>query len=80
MPIAPEIQEIVLKNYKRGKTPITGRPADVIEPEMAKAREMVKDFTKDIGDVLIAAIYPITGLHFLKCKHGLEKPPAEVKA
>ena len=80
MPIDPEIQEIVLKNYKRGKTPITCRPADVIEPELDKAREMVKDFTQDIGDVLTVALYPITGLHFLKCKYGLEKPPAETKA
>ncbi|MFC1955504.1 pyruvate carboxylase subunit B [Chloroflexota bacterium] len=78
-PIAPEIQEIVLKNYKGGKTPITCRPADVIEPELDQAREMVKDFTQDIGDVLIVALYPITGLHFLKRKYGLEKPPAETK-
>ncbi len=79
-PIDPEVQEIVLKNYKRGRTPITCRPADIIEPELDKARELVKDFTQDIGDVLIAALYPITGLQFLKRKYGLEAPPAEAKA
>jgi len=52
----------------------------MIEPELDKAREAVKDFSQDIGDVLIAAIYPITGLRFLKWKYGLETPPAEVKA
>ena len=78
-PIDPEVQKLVLKHYKRGQTPITCRPADMIEPELDKAREAVKDFTQDIGDVLIAAIYPITGLRFLKWKYGLETPPPEVK-
>jgi pyruvate carboxylase subunit B len=79
-PIDPEIQKMVLKYYKRGQTPITCRPADLLEPELDKAREAVKDFTQDIGDVLTAAIYPITGLRFLKWKHGLETPPSEVQA
>ena len=78
-PIDPEVQEIVLKHYKRGKTPITCRAADMIEPELDKAKEAVKDFAQDIGDVLIAALYPITGLRFLKWKYGLETPPPEVK-
>jgi len=78
-PIAPEVQEIVLKYYKRGKTPVTCRPADILEPELDKAKEAVKDFTQDIGDILIAAIYPITGLRFLRWKYGLETPPPEVK-
>jgi len=78
-PIDPEIQEIVLKHYKGGQTPITGRPADIIEPELAKAKETVKDISQDIGDVLITAIYPITGLRFLKWKYGLETPPPELK-
>ena len=34
---------------------------------METARALVKDFTQDIGDILIAAIYPITGLAFLNC-------------
>ena len=78
-PIDPEIQEIVLKHYKRGKTPITCRAADMLEPELDKAKEAVKDFTQDIGDVLTAALYPITGLRFLKWKYGLETPPPELK-
>ena len=79
-PIDPEVQKLVLKYYKRGQTPITGRPADLLEPEMDQAKEAVKDITEEIGDVLIAALYPITGLRFLKWKHGLETPPPEVKA
>jgi len=78
-PIDPEVQKIVLEHYKQGQTPVTCRPADLLEPELDKAREAVKDFTQDIGDVLTAAIYPITGLRFLKWKYGLETPPPEVK-
>ena len=78
-PIDPEVQEIVLKHYPRGKTPITCRPADLLEPELDNAREVVKDFTQDIGDVLTAALYPITGLRFLKWKYGLETPPPGLK-
>ena len=77
--IDPEVQKTVLKHYKRGQTPITGRPADIIEPELDKAREAIKDFTQDMGDVLISAIYPTTGLRFLKWKYGLETPPPELK-
>ena len=79
-PIDPEVQKTVLKRYKRGQTPVTCRPADLLEPELDKAREAVKDFTQDIGDVLTAAIYPITGLRYLKWKYGLETPPPEIKA
>ncbi len=78
-PIDPEVQKMVLKHYKKGQTPVTCRPADLLEPELDKAREAVKDFTQDIGDILTAAIYPITGLRFLKWKYGLEKPPPELK-
>ena len=70
----------MLKHYARGKTPVTCRAADLLEPELDEAKAAVKDFTQDIGDVLIAALYPITGLRFLKWKYGLETPPPELKA
>jgi pyruvate/oxaloacetate carboxyltransferase len=61
-----------LKRYKKGQGPITCRPADLLEPEMDKAREAIKDFSEDMGDILIYALYPISGLEFLKAKYGLE--------
>ncbi|MDO8491833.1 MAG: pyruvate carboxylase subunit B [Dehalococcoidia bacterium] len=79
-PIDPEVQKIVLKGYERGEQPITGRAADILEPEMEKAKEATKGLARNEGDVLIYAIYPTTGLRFLKWKYGLEAPPAEVKA
>jgi pyruvate carboxylase subunit B len=78
-PIDPEVQKLVLRFYKRGQTPITSRPADLLEPELEQARELVKDISQDIGDILIAALYPLTGLRFLKWKYGLETPPPEVR-
>ncbi len=78
-PVDPEVQKIVLKGYKRGGEPITCRPADILEPELEKAKEDTKDIARDIGDVLVYALYPATGMQFLKWKYGLEEPPAEVK-
>jgi pyruvate carboxylase subunit B len=75
--IDPEIQKAVLKGYERGETPITQRPGDILEPELDAAYEATKDIAKDIGDVLIYALYPTTGLRFLRWKYGLEEPPPE---
>jgi pyruvate carboxylase subunit B len=79
VPIDPEVQKIVLKGYERGETPITSRAADVLEPELDKAKEATKDIARDIGDVLTYALYPTTGMRFLRWKYGLEEPPPEVK-
>ncbi|MFC1874813.1 pyruvate carboxylase subunit B [Chloroflexota bacterium] len=79
VPVDPEIQKVVLKGYERGETPITCRPGDVLEPELDTAFEATKDIAKDIGDVLIYALYPTTGMRFLRWKYGLEEPPPETR-
>jgi len=79
VPVDPEIQKIVLKGYERGETPITCRPGDILEPELEAAKEATKDIARDIGDVLIYALYPTTGMRFLRWKYGLETPPPETK-
>jgi pyruvate/oxaloacetate carboxyltransferase len=78
-PVDPEVQKKVLKGYKRGETPVTGRAADYLEPELDKARERLGDLAKDDYDLLIGAIYPSTGEKFLKWKYGLEEKPPEVR-
>jgi len=78
-PIDSRVQRIALHEYARGSKPITGRAADSIEPEMEKARAAVKDIAKNERDVLIYALYPTTGMRFLKWKYGKEDPPAETK-
>ncbi len=79
VPMDPEVQKTVLKGYERGETPITGRPADVLQPEMEKAKDATQGLAKNIGDVLIYALYPTTGVRYLKWKYGLEKMPADLK-
>lgn len=80
VPIDPEVQKKALKGYERGEEPITCRPAEVIEPELEKAKEEVKGLAVDIDDEILYAIYPVTGKRFLKWKYGKEEPPAEVRA
>jgi len=77
--IDPKVRKKALKGYPRGEKPITCRAADLIEPELEKAREAVKGLARDEKDVLTYALYPTTGLRFLRWKYGLEEPPEDVK-
>lgn len=80
VPINPEVQKKALKGYSRGEEPITCRPAEVLEPELPKAKEDVKGLAVDIDDVILYALYPVTGKKFLQWKYGKEEPPKEVMA
>jgi pyruvate carboxylase subunit B len=77
--IPDEVKKTVLKGYKRGKEPITCRPADLIPPELEKAKEETKEIARDLCDTLIYALYPKTGIEFLKWKYGLEPIPDKLK-
>lgn len=79
MPINPELQKKALKGYERGETPFEGRPAEILSPELDKAREDLKDLTTDIDDIILYALYPVTGKKFLMYKYGRENPPDELK-
>ena len=70
-PVNEEIKAKALKGYERGNVPIETRPGDILEPELPKAREALKGISEDMGDVLIYALYPMTGLEFLKKKYGI---------
>ena len=78
VPLDPEIQKKALKGYPKGEVPITCRPGEIIEPEMAKNWEDTKGLAKDIDDVIIYGMYPMTGMRFLKWKYGIEPVPPEV--
>ncbi|MFO7645407.1 MAG: pyruvate carboxylase subunit B [Desulfosarcina sp.] len=79
VPIDPEVQKKALKGYERGETPITCRPAEVLEPELEKAKAEIGDLAVDLDDLVTYAIYPVTGRKFLQWKYGKEEPPAAVK-
>jgi pyruvate carboxylase subunit B len=78
-PMDPEVQKTILKGYERGEVPTTKRPGDILEPEWEKAVADTKGIAKNEGDTLIYALYPTTGMRFLKWKYGLEPIPEEVK-
>lgn len=78
VPIDPDVRKKALLNYSRGKDPITCRPAEVLDPELEKAREEIRDISDDPEDVLLYAMFPVTGRKFLRWKHGKDaNPPAE---
>jgi oxaloacetate decarboxylase alpha subunit/pyruvate carboxylase subunit B len=79
VPINAEVQKKALAGYARGEKPITKRAASVLEPELKKAKDATQGLAKDLDDVLIYALYPITGLKFLKWKYGKEVPPPETQ-
>ncbi len=79
VPIDPEVQKKALKGYARGEEPITCRPAEVLEHELEKAKAEIGDLAVDMDDLVLYALYPVTGRKFLKWKYGIEEPPAEVQ-
>jgi len=71
-PVDEEVQKKALKGYPKGETPITMRPGDTLEPELPKAREALKGISDRMEDILTYALYPMTGLQFLKKKYEME--------
>jgi pyruvate carboxylase len=78
-PIDPELQKLALKGYPRGEKPITCRPADVLEPELEKAKAEIGDLAKNRADLLLYTLFPTTGKRFLSVRAGKEPAPAEWK-
>jgi len=68
-PIDPEVRQKALKGYKRGKEPLQGRPADILEPELDSIRHALKELARTEEDVLTCALYPTTGREFLETKY-----------
>ena len=79
VPIDPDVQKKALKGYPRGEDPITCRPAEVLEPELEKAKAEIGDLAVDMDDLLIYAQFPVTGKKFLEWKYGRAEVPESVK-
>ena len=60
-------------------TTITERPGNLLGPELEKAKDGLKDITTDIDDVLIYALYPTTGMKFLRVKYGIDPSGEEAE-
>lgn len=61
-PVSDEIKKLILK----GEEPITCRPADLIEPELDKIRDEIKQYIEQDEDVLTYALFPQQALAFFK--------------
>ncbi len=79
VPINPEVQKKALKGYARGEEPISCRPAEVLEPELEKAKAEIGDLAKDMDDLIVYAQFPVTGKKFLEWKYGVTPAPDSVK-
>ena len=51
-----------------------------LPPELDAARDAVKHITTEMDDILTYALYPATGMKFLRIKHGIDPMPDEMKA
>ena len=71
--ISAEIVNKVIEGDGGKSAPPPDRPGAVLEPELDAAKEAVADMTDDIDDVLTYALYPQTGLSFLRVKHGIDQ-------
>ena len=80
IPIDPVVQKKALKGYERGETPITCRPAEVLEPELEKAKKEIGDLAMDEDDLILYTLFPVTGKKFLMYKYGKEEVPESMKA
>lgn len=65
-PISDEIKDLILK----GEEQITCRPADLIEPELDKIREEIKEYIEQDEDVLSYALFPQPALAFFKSRQA----------
>ncbi len=65
-PINKEIQDMILK----GEEPITCRPADLIEPELDKIKDEMKEYMEQDEDVLSYALFPPVAKSFFEYRQA----------
>lgn len=78
-PMSDEVRQKALKGFPRGETPITGRPPEWTEQELPGATEAVQEISDDLDDILTYALYPQTGMKWIRIKHGLDPMPDDMK-
>jgi len=70
--------DLISKVLKEEK-PITGRPADLLEPQLEKARGEIAGYIEQEEDLLSYIIFPNVALDFFKRRKG-ELPPLELNS
>jgi pyruvate carboxylase subunit B len=64
------IKEDVLKKVGAGEKPITGRPADLLQPELEKAKGEIGALAKSDEDVLSYVLFPPVAKEFFEWRDG----------
>ena len=74
-----EINADLLKKVLKEEKPITGRPADLLKPQLDEARKEIAEYIEQEEDVLSYIIFPNVAIDFFKRRKGL-LPPLELKS
>lgn len=72
-----EIDRDLLKKVLKDEQPISGRPADLLKPQLEEARAEISEYIEQDEDVLSYVIFPNVALDFFKRRQGL-LPPLEL--
>jgi len=75
-PVDPEIQKQVIGN----ETPITCRPADLLDPKLDEYEEKIAAYKEQDEDVLTYALFPEVAMDFFKYRKAQETGVDEKKA
>lgn len=69
VPVNPEVQKKIIKNEE----PMTVRPADLLNPELDKLEEAVKDWKQQDEDTLTYALFPEVAMDFFKYRKAQQE-------
>ena len=72
-PISPELMKLAIGDEQ----PITGRPADLLEPGFEKAREEIGDLAESEEDVMSYALFPQQAREFLQLRRDGKLVPID---
>lgn len=75
-PISEETKKLILKD----ETAITCRPADLIEPELEKTKNEIKEYMEQDEDVLTYALFPQPAINFFKYRQAQKYKVVHKKA
>jgi len=74
-----EVNPDLLKKVLKDEKPISGRPADLLKPQLEEARKEIAEYIEQEEDVLSYVIFPNVAVDFFKRRKGL-LPPLELKS
>ena len=67
------IKEEIIKKVLGEEEPITCRPADLLQPELDKCREEIKDLARSEEDVLSYCLFPQVAKEFFEWREKVER-------